>query len=207
MESNLEKVFEYATEHDVKYGLSWYPYANYFAKNLSRDTGISLDKVCGVISALSPNNKWERNLVDAKNLILGYVNNSLDNVKVCTFDLNKQKALRILAGQPISEVLKGPKTWNFYNCILNPSSNHVTIDFHAANIHDGEIGARSLTAKEYQLISDTYIKVATKLQIQPSALQAILWVTWREKREEIVSLLIPTRKAKQPQKKSLTQEN
>ena len=188
--NNIEKVFEAASEQDIKLGMAWYPYASYIAGEIATELGVPKYKVCAVISALSPNNKWERNLKDAKSLIQGWkVGNT--SVKVCTFNSNKEKAIRILDGEKVETVLTGPKTWAFYNCILNPASSHVTIDFHAANIHDGELGKRSLSRKQYSEISKSYISTADKLRLHPSTLQAITWVVWRENNQQLVATLKP----------------
>ena len=54
--------------------------------------------VVGVLSALSPNNKWERNVIDdTENMCVAYKSDiPLDDVKVCTYNANKQKAIKIL---------------------------------------------------------------------------------------------------------------
>jgi hypothetical protein len=52
------------------------------------------------VSALSPNNRWERNKVDAK-AVLRAVRDGVDcaDVKVCTYDANKRKAFEIAKGR------------------------------------------------------------------------------------------------------------
>jgi len=53
--------------------LGWYEEAMQFADYISITFNISKVVAAGVISALSPNNKWERNKIDAFNLIQAYV--------------------------------------------------------------------------------------------------------------------------------------
>lgn len=164
-------------------GMGWYPYANFYALNLSYKFDLPVEKIAGVISALSPNNKWERNVLDAESVCLEYLGGP--EAKVCTYGLNKQKALSILNGTRIEDVLKGNKTYAFYRNILDPSDKkYVTIDFHAVNIYDLSLTKREIKDKEYKRIAEEYIKTANMLNLLPNQLQATTWVTWRNNREE-----------------------
>lgn len=187
MIENIIKVFEFADDNDIKFGLAWYPYANYVCRKIAAKTKVPLSRVCAVMSALSPQNRWEQNMVDTENLIIGWLNKNTENVKVSTFNSNKQKAINILNGNDISDELRGPKTWAFYNNILNPMSNHVTIDFHAFDIYAMNTKKKSLSLRKYEKISSAYIEAANQLNLHPSSLQAITWCTWRNKKYEIIN--------------------
>ena len=45
-------------------GLEWYDRAKRMAKKIAQDTGLDIKTVIGVMAALSPNNRWERNCRD-----------------------------------------------------------------------------------------------------------------------------------------------
>lgn len=118
----------------VKLGLEnsgeWYDDANKAVNNIAQLTGVDPVSVAGIVSTLSPRNKWERNLQDALNLIQGYKNGlSVDAVKVCTFNANKYKAWGILTGEnsPVPCPSKSPKTHAFIQNIPG-DSQHVTVD-------------------------------------------------------------------------------
>jgi hypothetical protein len=185
---NILTVFNHASEDELKFGMAWYPYASYVAQQYANKYGVTKEVAAGVIAALSPNNRWERNLVDAENLIKGFKRGDT-SVKVCTFGPNKEKAIQILSGGHIPEILKGPKTNAFFKCIMNPYGDNICIDFHAANIFEGEIGSRSLSEKEYQFIAGEYVKAAKEVNLSPPTLQAITWVTWRNNRENLLQHL------------------
>jgi hypothetical protein len=171
---NILKVYQQAEHADKAHGMGWYPYANFIARTYASEFGITIEQAAGIISALSPNNKWERNLMDAYYLIQD------PGVKVCTFNSNKSKALAILDGANPLDVLRGRKTFNFYMNILDPyNPDFVTIDFHAYNIFKGGRETKSLTPKLYGEVSNAYIETAKELCILPNQLQAITWVTWR----------------------------
>jgi hypothetical protein len=63
--------------------------------SLSEAYDLSLGQCVGVIAALSPNNKWGRNCIDAEAMIKAW-SYGVDptTVKVCTFNPNKLRLLR-----------------------------------------------------------------------------------------------------------------
>ena len=97
-----------------------------------------------MIAALSPRNKWSRNVIDAENLIEAFTRDSESavNIKVCTFNKNKEKALKILENKDdffvdtTRDILKGPKLIEFFNCICG-NKDDVCIDGHAYCIWNG----------------------------------------------------------------------
>jgi len=93
------KMFNKATPETIRNGVAWYKRAKRDCNQIAKDTGLPLWKVVGVASALSVNNNWERNKVDARNMCEAYIGNAYANmwrVKVCTYHPNKLKALKIL---------------------------------------------------------------------------------------------------------------
>lgn len=181
---NILSVYGQATEGEVFAGLSWYPDARQKAEEIAMSQGVHEHIAVGVVAALSPNNKWSRNLEDARNLISGYQRGV--DVSVCTYHKMKEKAIRILDEQPDAEgvldILNGKKIKSFYNCILGRED--VCVDGHAYNIYLGKrnrltSGKTSLNKSTYQRVSKAYIRSAKKVGLKPSELQAITWVTWR----------------------------
>lgn len=63
--ANILKVFNQSTPIEIIQGVSWYASANKVATELSEAFNIPVDRACLVISALSPNNNWTRNISDA----------------------------------------------------------------------------------------------------------------------------------------------
>jgi hypothetical protein len=169
-------------------GLSWYGRALSVARRLADHYDCRLSTVAGVISALSPNNKWERNVIDAEALIKVYTHGGdIDALKVCTFNKNKAKAIAILEGADPLDVLGGRKVRAFYQCILGQDA--VCVDGHAYSIWLGQrvptTKTPKISDKLYDRISEDY-RIAAK-QINeitndfylPSQVQAITWVVWR----------------------------
>ena len=171
-----------------KDGINWYQEANEYASNLAALYNTSLDKVAGMIAALSPQNKWDTNKLDCANLLEAYqTGQDVYDVKVSTFNLNKAKAVYIMFGDNPLEVIKGNKTRSFFRNIVNPlDSNFVTIDRHAVSIALGkrvtnpnDISYYVRTNKRYLQMVEYYKLAARELNLLPCQVQSISWVNYR----------------------------
>ena len=184
--------FTLATSQEVQLGCDWYPSALKIASRIANKYGLRTEVVAGVIAALSPNNRWERNIVDAEAIIkcwaAGGTRTDILNVKVCTYGKMKAKAVDILTRDiPIVEILNGKKIIEFFNCITNPALNDVCIDGHAYSVWFGQ----RLTMKEvpaigkklrHQIKTDycdatAFINEELDTAYTPADIQAITWVT------------------------------
>ena len=141
---NLLTVLEQATPQEAIEGMGWYEQAHELACALASRYGLSLHVVAGVIAALSPRSRWERNVVDAVSLIAVYtVGEDPMAVPVTTFNRNKECAIRILGAGTRHGVLSGPKVCAFADNIENPSGDPITVDSHAYNAW---IGHRAISS-------------------------------------------------------------
>ena len=189
---NILAVFFQASETELQEGKAWYANAFEVAKAISMryDLPGGIDTVAAVIAALSPNNRWERNVRDAESLIRVYtMGGELDALKVSSYSQNKEKAVRILKGEAPLDVLGGNKVRAFYHCIANHSDLSVCIDGHAFSIWSGQRVTTTKTPKIsdklYAKISEDYRIAATVINQVTGAcytarqIQAITWVVWR----------------------------
>lgn len=182
---NLKSWYKSANSDNISKGMEWYQDAQNFCKYLSEVYGIDLYVCAAVISCLSPNNKWERNKIDAQAVIVAFINGiDPDNIKVCTYNNNKMKAFRILNGEMIAE--SSPKTHAFAMNVGRLSSEHITIDkWHIracmCGIDEGAVDCvESVTAKQYRRIEQLTSMVAKEFGLKGYELQAIIWVTIKE---------------------------
>ena len=125
-----------------------------------------------------------------ENLIETFVRDpeSAVKIKVCTFNKNKEKALKILRNNQdfftdnTREILSGPKLNEFFNCILGVEDD-VCIDGHAYCIFNGSRTSLkdvpSIGVKLRKEIKSDFRKAAAKFNISAAQMQAITWVTWR----------------------------
>ena len=183
--TNLLCVFEQATPQEVIEGMAWYDAAHELARRLCERYGVSLDVASGVIAALSPRSRWERNITDAERLIAAYVvDEDPMTVPVTTFHRNKECAIRILEAGTRHGVLSGPKVCAFADNVENPTCDTVTVDSHVWNAWVGHREIRGgsgpkITPKRYRECAAGYQKVAALYGIRPSQAQSIIWLAWK----------------------------
>ena len=181
-------IYKLANPSEIKHGLTWYVNALTDCRKIANDLDLPIHIVIGVVSALSPNNKWERNIINAKDLCTAFINgNDMDSIKVSTYHKMKEKAWHILEAMPSYEetisILNGKKIVSFFRNISGDETD-ITIDGHARNIYYNDRQGlttpnTSITKTEYADIQKAYLRASKKLGIKAYELQAITWVTWR----------------------------
>jgi len=192
MIDNIIKIYKLATPEEKRDGIVWYANAYSDCNRIAIDLSVPVHIVTGVVAALSPNNKWDRNVVNARELIQVFVNgDDIDSVKVSTYHTMKRKAWSILEEMPDHEgvisLLNGQKIVSFYRNIMGDDT--CTVDGHAKNIYYGERHGltddrTNVGKKEYKTISDAYVKAGKRVRVNGRSLkafeiQAITWVVWR----------------------------
>ena len=176
-----------ATPAEIREGLRWYSEAMDYAKYLSDYFGTYTTVVCaGVISALSPNNNWERNKIDAFNLLQAHADGlTPDQVKVCTYNPNKLRAWGIASGD-VQMLRKARKTHAFALNVGMMDDSVVTIDkwmlraFLTTSKQPKELPT-SCTPAQYDRLSAHFCKLAKRMGYKPYELQAIIWVVIRNR--------------------------
>lgn len=169
-----------ANDEQRRAGLHWYWKAHYLAQKMALSSGHSLDTAVGIIAALSPGTKWERNLLEAEALLHGRP------ITHTTYTPNVVKAKAIKLGNHPSKVLGGPKVTAFYKLIMDPSdSNTVCIDRHAVRTctkykWKSDVEASQWLRKGYDSCANAYRNVAKKLGLLPWQVQAVTWEVFRD---------------------------
>ena len=185
---NILKVYRRATTEDIANGVEWYDRAKRYAETISKKTGVHLHTVIGVMAALSPNNKWERNVADCERMCGAWMSGfEIDDFKVSCYNTMKLKAWSILEDNLVNDDdildrLNGQKIRSFYSNIRG--LDEVTIDGHALNI---ALGVRqglttdktNMSKKVYKQMQEVYVRAAKRVDIKPHILQAITWTTWK----------------------------
>jgi len=199
--NNILRVYDRSNESAKS---NWYREANSFANELLWDIYIfplkvsknhsplaawadkknTLNKICGVIAALSPLKPWDENKRIAESFLK---TGNAYHTKVMT-----QKAQDIMDSdgeiETICDILNGRKISSFFLNIVDPQNIHaVTIDRHAQDIALGKVltdDKRSMTVGQYEFFANCYQIAAKKRGIQPSLMQSTTWVTWREEKKQ-----------------------
>ena len=174
----LLKHYHSATKDQHQRGMGWYIKANEICVKLAYEYKVPLVQVVGIMAALSPNNKWERNIKDTES----FLKNGMD-AKVCTFGANKRKAddiknLPTCLPYAVTAILKGPKTTAFFWNIYKPLQNHhVTLDMWALRAAGFSSKAK---VKERRECDAAYREAAKKAGVRLHELQAVIWNVIRE---------------------------
>lgn len=197
---NILKVYNVATDTEKAEGLSWYADARKVCARLAKKYKQPLEVVCYVTAALSPNNKWQRNLIDTEKVLALHVSGELHKKVTAyqcgdiealrgiasTYTVNLIKAYSIIETRDFSYLGKGLKTHNFAkNIFLVKKDDNVTIDFHAFSIATDfrhtvkSIKSTAFRPKQYHEIANAYREAGKLVGIQPKQMQAITWVAWR----------------------------
>jgi len=171
---NLDKYFNLASEDDIKNGLVWYQQANDICKDISQKYGTSTFIASGVISALSPRNKWAKNIQDAYTVFEAVQNNiEAVDTKVSTFHTNKFKAFAIAQGK-VTITSESNKTFAFCENIAHLNEDFVTVDvWHLRACFDKTMG--SIGDLAYKQLQSITLSKAKKLGMKGFEYQAIIW--------------------------------
>lgn len=183
---NIKAVYKQSTGKEYLDGVRWYREAKAKGQEIADRNKVPLHIAVGVIAALSPTNKWERNLVDADNLIHHFmIGGYMEDVNVSTYNTMKLKAWTILNTMGDYEetaiILNGPKITDFYRCIMG--ENVCVIDGHAWCIANNDrrvlqevpnIGKRLRVAMQ-----EAYKEAGVSDGLTAYEMQAITWLTWK----------------------------
>ena len=185
---NLDYFFNLATAEQIKEGKQWYQLANDFCKITALEYNTDALKVASVVSALSPRNRWEQNLKDAKNVFKAIKDGKTANdIKVCTFNKNKFKAFELAKGNTfITE--DSPKTFNFVRNIAHLDPSAVTVDIwhlRACLRQFKSIASAQIGKVCYNQIKALTIKKAHKLGLTGFEFQAIVWISTQNNIEKL----------------------
>lgn len=170
-----------ATHAQWKEGAAWYPAARDFCQVIGRKYHLPVNIVAGVLAALSPRNRWYRNLADTEALIK-IIREDGDPLalKSGTFKKNVEKAAKIVL-EGSTDPLKGRKVRSFMDNVLFEDSTVVTVDVWARRAWGEEVhmGTQAPKDPKYALIEADYQQVAAEIGVRPYVAQATAWVVVR----------------------------
>ena len=178
MARNVVHVYSLSTEAERIDGRAWYPRAHTLMRKWSEIHRRSVMNVACITSALSPQVRWEQNLILAADVLDGAPAAS----QAC-LHVNWRKAERI-RDERLESVLNklpyGPKVTNFA-ANLSGDYDAVTVDTHAAQIALGSPQANGRLDRfpDYAPFVAAYTLAARQLHMRPSELQAITWLAWK----------------------------
>ena len=184
---NINKVFAQVQEYELHHGLTWYETAKAECKTMADRYELPLHIVVGVVAALSPTNRWERNLIDADHMLMTFVQGGyVEDTSPCTYKAMRDKAWQILTDWPQDiqgtvTILKGPKITDFFLCIMG--EDVCVIDGHAWCIANADRRTMqevpSIGKKLRQELQGAYSRAGKKHGMTAYQMQAATWVAWK----------------------------
>ena len=185
--ANILTVYKQAQHNEQKHGLNWYNDAKDAAQGIADKHELPLHIVVGVIAALSPTNRWERNIIDADNMCGSFVSGGyVEDTAPCTYKAMRDKAWGILEENPatlerVADILKGPKITDFFWCILGHDT--CVIDGHAWCIANADRRTMqevpSIGKKLRATLQSAYSAAGASVGLTAYEMQAVTWVTWK----------------------------
>ena len=186
--TNINKVFKKATQAEIDHGLTWYQDAQDACQDMADTYELPLAIVVGVVAALSPTNRWERNLIDADNMLQTFTSGGyVENTSPCTYKTMRDKAWLILSNgvaqdvDAIAKTLNGPKITDFFLCIMG--QDVCVIDGHAWCIANADRRTMqevpSIGKKLRKELQAAYSKAGKRHGMTAFQMQAATWVSWK----------------------------
>ena len=183
---NLRLWWNECTPDERAHGRTWYAEAQAYAQELAREFDCTTARAAQVISAVSPNNVWERNKRDA-HAVMQAVRDGVpaSAVKCCTYDANKLKAFAIAQGKTEIQP-KSRKTYAFAQNVGTQAPEYVTIDkWHLRAVQTLSKQPKEVrtqvTPLQYDAVAEETRKVARELGVEGYELQAAVWVAIRDR--------------------------
>lgn len=180
---NLDHFYTKADKDQRANGLRWYQEAHEIVQGLAKKYNFDPLVVANVLSALSPRNKWDRNIKDTE-AVLKAVRSGQgpETISVCTFNNNKQKAFDLARGDRQGiKFDKSPKTHSFVRNIAHLDADFVTVDvWHTRAAFDRMIVPSNLSLSNYEDIVAITKRNAKKHNVTPYQYQAVVWCSIRD---------------------------
>ena len=185
---NILDTFAQATLEEIEAGRGWYDDALTQSVAMADKHELPLHIVVGVVAALSPTNQWERNLVDADNMLQTFVSGGyVEDTAPCTYKAMRDKAWSILEdnlkdADAVATRLNGPKITDFFWCIMGDQSQCV-IDGHAWCIANADSRTMqevpSIGKKLRAELKSAYAEAGAEVGFTAYEMQAVTWVAWK----------------------------
>ena len=177
---NLVRLYGEADAVDMIDGANWYPKARAIVIEWANFHSLSRATVACVIAALSPQNEWTRNLVQAGEVLRD------EPLSIRGFPRNERIARAILRDR--AETVIGPDYFKSAPKVLSFAGNlagsdeYVTVDVHATQAALNDVNSLVVLPWQHYLSMAAAYEVAAKQVGRSNAeFQAIIWLTWKRK--------------------------
>ena len=177
LERNLLRLYRSATETDYALGVAWYPRAHAIVCEWANTYERPIANVACIVSALSPQCSWERNLIIADDVLADRA------ISVGgALPANVRKARRILEDRAtvmMPYFPHGPKV-NTFAANLAGNYDVATVDTHCIQAALNDVEATiNLKWSRYNVFSQCYVNAASRVGLAPAHFQSVIWHVWK----------------------------
>ena len=166
----------YGIEQAAIEGQAWYPEAWNHCLSVSKEYGVSAQRVAAVLAVTSPRARWSKNVeatysIVADSFIPDYMRQSSYGI----LGANARKGTQVMTDRYYSKLVTGEKVSNFYLNILG-HTQPVTVD----SIMSYAAGYGSdVTKKIRSEVTDACHSLADVFGMTPRDTQAAVWISYR----------------------------
>lgn len=177
IKDRIDYLYNSASIDTKKEGALWYSNALSFCIDVGKAYYKDHRIVAGILAAFSPMKEWELN----KKMVVDYLEEG--TCKTFSGQYNKASLIcgldsEIVGGIEIKQILRGLKTTSFYENIVYPYSNCVTVDSHMFKCLTNY---PNLTRNRYIEIGQSIIDYSSTIDLYPCQLQSTIWLEWKKK--------------------------
>lgn len=178
MRDRLLAIFATAGSDALEAGGLWYPTAEDVVRSLAHEHGVSTPRVAGIVAVLSPQQRWRYNIRSARAILQG------EPWAVGGYHANRDKAQRLMDGEPVLDVVGGSKVTSFW-ANLYGSREAVTVDVWAQRAALGHNHPHQPKGARYRRLVKAYRAAAGMAGLPPREFQAIIWLATRPRGEHL----------------------
>ena len=166
----------YGIEQAAIEGQAWYPEAWNHCLSVSKEYGVSAQRVAAVLAVTSPRARWSKNVeatysIVADSFIPDYMRQSSYGI----LGANARKGTQVMTDRYYSKLVTGEKVSNFYLNILG-HTQPVTVD----SIMSYAAGYGSdVTKKIRSEVTEACHSLADVFGMTPRDTQAAVWISYR----------------------------
>jgi hypothetical protein len=177
LRANLLTLYQQANDAELRSGLEWYGKAHRIVCEWAEEFSRPIANVACIVSAISPQCDWSRNLVIAGDILHNNPPSIGGALHSC---LRKAKRIRDDRATNITEYFpQGPKVASFAACLAG-DRRFPTIDTHMMQASLNDVKANyTLKWCPYTDFAQACIDAALHTCYQPAEFQAIVWHVWK----------------------------
>ena len=166
----------YGIEKAAFEGQAWYPEAWSHCLSVSKEYGVSAQRVAAVMAVTSPRARWSKNVEATYNIVAdSFIPDYMRQSSYGILGANARKGTQVMTDRYYSKLVTGEKVSNFYLNILG-HTEPVTVD----SIMSYAAGYGSDVSKKIRSeVTEACHSLADVFGMTPRDTQAAVWIAYR----------------------------